>query len=713
MMQRICGILLAAWIVLSLSACSHVAPKAQLHEPAVTENSVLPGGTMTEWDCVYFGSYPAREVVNGTFSAVEQYAYDEDDLIVDETLFAALEKAGWAEDETVLDGERYRRLRFQGEESEMARQQHYKWSDGSWHYFRYEPIKWRVVGLDGDSAELMADRLLDCAPYNLSAKDVFWENCTLRSFLNGYDGTCNLEGADYSKKPADSFLGTAFSDMERSCIIKCSSGNPDNYYFGTSCGDVTDDAVYLFAEQEIFHTDAAARRGFALSDATSDAARRFRPTLYAMAKGAWYSPVAGNEGNGFWLVRTCGYTPSNVNYICDFGAVYNRGTFVTVSDAGILPVIRVDTKKADFTYAGKVTSAERYRAGIQDDGPAPHVPSQQAQTGSDTSDLSAPRVESDASLSSGMKTTWDCIYFGSYPTSEVVSGDFDAVKDYAIQPGDVIKDAALVKRLENAEWDGNTAMIDGEAYCRIRLGDTELTADASDQHYQWESADSWHYFKFEPIKWRVIELESSRALLLADRELDCVRYHATAKDVAWEHCTLRSFLNGYDAEMNADRLDYSGRGFLDMAFSEEEQRHILSTALENPDNPYYGTDCGNSTEDKVFILSCEDVFSGPLAAVHGFFPGGGVDDPARRFRPTMYAMARGTWYSPVEAYKGNGFWNMRANGYTLSNASYICDFGYIYSRGTMVTCNDAGVLPALWVNLEGLSVQHAGQVTSG
>ena len=89
-----------------------------------------------------------------------------------------------------------------------------------------------------------------------------------------------------------------------------------------------------------------------------------------------------------------------------------------------------------------------------------------------------------------------------------------------------------------------------------------------------------------------------------------------------------------------------------------------------------------------------------------------MDDPARRFRPTMYAKARGTWYSPVKGYEGNGFWFMRTNGYSLSSASYICDFGYIYNSGTNVACNDSGVLPVIRLDLSKANVKEVGNVTS-
>ena len=66
------------------------------------------------WSCIEFGAYPANEVVNGTFQAVDAYAVREGDVIRDATLYAKLAKAVWTDDETVVDGRRYRRINGQG-----------------------------------------------------------------------------------------------------------------------------------------------------------------------------------------------------------------------------------------------------------------------------------------------------------------------------------------------------------------------------------------------------------------------------------------------------------------------------------------------------------------------------------------------------------------------------------------------------------------------
>ncbi len=156
-----------------------------LKAPEVVSNDDLPGNIETTWTCVYFGSYPTCEISSGEFSAVDDYAVSDGDIIYDPELYSELEAAQWEDDEAAIKGEKYRRIRCENDQ-EKNREQHYKWNDDGYHYFRYEPIKWRVIEVESDEAVLMADRQLDCAAYNETAKGVFWEDCTLRSFLNGY-----------------------------------------------------------------------------------------------------------------------------------------------------------------------------------------------------------------------------------------------------------------------------------------------------------------------------------------------------------------------------------------------------------------------------------------------------------------------------------------------------------------------------------------------
>lgn len=335
-----------------------------------------------------------------------------------------------------------------------------------------------------------------------------------------------------------------------------------------------------------------------------------------------------------------------------------------------------------------------------------------AAEGASPSFLHPPIVEQDEHTPTGLKTTWSCVFFGAYPSAEVVDSDWDAVDDYALQPGDVIRDDTLFARLESADWQDHTLEIEGHAYLRIGLDRAPATGGMREQHYKWDYSRPWHYFKIQPIRWRVLDIQENKALLLADRIPDSLPYNTADIDVTWDASTLRSWLNGYGADANGQGIDYSGFGFIDRAFSDEERTAILPTLCVNLPNLDYGTDSGADTEDRLFMLSNADVFEGDNAGRYGFEPSRDYDDPAKRFTSTLYAKCMGAWWSPVESYAGNSFWFMRTNGYTPRSATYVCDFGYIYSKGTLVTCADAGVLPAMWIDLENSAISDAGEAVS-
>ena len=601
--------------------------------PLVSKDERLPGGSKTTWDCVYFGQYPKSEVSGEIF-----------------------DKAEWINDETLIEGKRYKRIK----------------TDTDCRYFIYEPLKWRIIEKNDDQAVLLADQIIDSGPYNFEAVDVNWEDSDLRLFIH------------------EEIYENAFTDKEKQSIINTDIRNLDNYYFGTKCGKDTSDYIYILSEEDIFYSDRASAHGFSKSDGVTDLARRFRPTQYAIARGAWVNESGETQGLGYWILRTNGYSASNAVYVSDIGAVYNRGTYVNCLDAGILPAITVDLKTAELTAAGKVSSDELYSK-MSSDNREPVDYLDYSPVVKKT--YSEPVIEKEGSLSSGYKTTWDCVYFGQYPTSEIKKTADDPVDEYAIPKDGIIVDEKLYATLENSVWENDETVIDDVRYKRIK---SDIIKDEP-QYYRWSDTDSYHYFRYEPLRWRIIEINDDEIMLISDKLLDCVPYNRVSEAVNWQDSYLREFLN---------------EEFYDRAFSVKEKEAIIEKKIRNDPNRSYNTDCGNTTADKVFVLSSEEVYMDTKAARHGFYPYTGVDDPAKRFRPTMYAMARGTWYSPVEAYRGNGFWFMRTNGYSGSSVTYICDMGYIYEHGTDVSCADSGILPVICVDSARAELKDAGKASS-
>lgn len=224
----------------------------------------------------------------------------------------------------------------------------------------------------------------------------------------------------------------------------------------------------------------------------------------------------------------------------------------------------------------------------------------------------------------------------------MVDDSWACVDDYALQEGDLVRDDSLYQRLSEANWQENVAELDGVAYWRVDLD--RATGEDREQHYRWEYSRPWHYFRVSPIRWRVLDVQDGSALSLADRVLDCVPLNIVDEAVTWQDCTLRSWLNGYGAEVNRAGVDYTGTGLIDRAFTRKKRAAILTTRCENADNRSYGTDSGADTEDRLFILPNAQALDSEDAGRYGFEPGRDHDDPARRFTSTLYAKLMGAWW---------------------------------------------------------------------
>ena len=107
-----------------------------------------------------------------------------------------------------------------------------------------EPIKWRVLSISDNQAFLLADKNLDCKPYNTTYSDVTWEGCTLRSWLNGYDDSYNVCGTDFSN---DNFMKVAFNESEQNSIIRVLLENMDSPVYGIDGGNNTNDYIFCIS----------------------------------------------------------------------------------------------------------------------------------------------------------------------------------------------------------------------------------------------------------------------------------------------------------------------------------------------------------------------------------------------------------------------------------------------------------------------------------
>lgn len=175
----------------------------------------------------------------------------------------------------------------------------------------------------------------------------------------------------------------------------------------------------------------------------------------------------------------------------------------------------------------------------------------------------------------------------------------------------------------------------------------------------------------EPIEWLVLEERGSKALLLAKRALDCKPYDNERRDTTWEECTLREWLN---------------TEFLSRAFTQHELARVVEARIVNADNELFGTEGGEDTLDRVFLLSQEDAAA--------YFEGGKCSELV--CYPTDYAVENGAYVSDENG--GCGWW-LRSPGFGPSCAASVGPVGYVNDLGDYVDFDDyLAVRPALWVS---------------
>ena len=94
---------------------------------------------------------------------------------------------------------------------------------------------WRVLD---DSGFLFSEDLLETKAYHDTLSGITWENCTLRSYLNG-----------------QTFLNSNFTGTEQDTIKDTSVTNDSNPDYSTAGGNNTTDKLFLLSLAEVRNTD--------------------------------------------------------------------------------------------------------------------------------------------------------------------------------------------------------------------------------------------------------------------------------------------------------------------------------------------------------------------------------------------------------------------------------------------------------------------------
>lgn len=234
---------------------------------------------------------------------------------------------------------------------------------------------------------------------------------------------------------------------------------------------------------------------------------------------------------------------------------------------------------------------------------------------------------------------------------------------------------------------------------------------------------SIYWFRFEPIKWRILTTNDNSAFLMSELALDFwkpqLNYTTTNTAISynadngvpegtyannWEYTFIRKWLN---------------ETFYNDVFNDLQKEIIKITLVDNserscnPNNyPNYYKDGknnyaeqANDTNDKIFLLSLQEV----TTEAYGFSKGMG-NDPARALGTTDFARFQGLCsylnegrgdFSKTE---GTVTWLTRSAFDAMASFNKGLDVHVVrcglYPGALNVAHSMGGIVPALWINLE-------------
>lgn len=210
------------------------------------------------------------------------------------------------------------------------------------------------------------------------------------------------------------------------------------------------------------------------------------------------------------------------------------------------------------------------------------------------------------------------------------------------------------------------AADEAENASNYEIGDIEIGDIVTYGGYE---QDGFYSNGEETIEWIVIARDrDNHALLLSRYCLDALPYNEDGGDVTWEDSSIRAWLNGE---------------FLESAFGGDPNGFICTAECKTKDGRS-GTDGGENTTDRIFLLAVDEVTQ--------YFP----KESSRRAPVTEYAKEQGAEYDK----NGNGWWWLRTPGKTQDMAAGVHTAGGVNYDGRDVDRTDLCIRPALWLDLD-------------
>ncbi len=276
------------------------------------------------------------------------------------------------------------------------------------------------------------------------------------------------------------------------------------------------------------------------------------------------------------------------------------------------------------------------------------------------------------------------------PTAQFGQGSFLFGK----YPQTVVTDTNIISELNNISAVNSLGYIEYKG-CEY----VKVTANPVRSNYTFINGSSivsgkTYYFEVEPIKWKILYANDGIYKLLSDMILDTTEFYnsyeaRTISNVTiypnnYEYSNIRAWLNGYDGS-NYNLDDYTNKGFIDIAFSEEERKLINNTLVDN------------SIIDKIYLLSINNVTS-----IKYGFDSSEYSSYTRYASLSDYARSKNCSMYIGSSYYGNGEWWLRTSDWASSTTVRAVNsdgdvYNYSYRQSS---CTGIGIRVALDIIIE-------------
>lgn len=195
---------------------------------------------------------------------------------------------------------------------------------------------------------------------------------------------------------------------------------------------------------------------------------------------------------------------------------------------------------------------------------------------------------------------------------------------------------------------------------------------------------------FDKYQWRIIEIKDSAMLLITEHIVNQRPYHNLPEGVTWANSEIRAYLNGEFLEQ----------------FNSKSLSRMLKKTNKNNDNPWYGSEGGEDTNDIIFLLSLDE-------AVRYYFGDSSknLDNPSSKQRYWFQRKDENNSKRQARYFDDSWWWWLRTPGRDNKRAVYIHGDGNIGIQGNRnfnygsttihraTNDNSGGIRPAVWVKI--------------